>query len=126
MEVFMKKAAVSLILFCLILTAMNAAEKRPMTVDDALNMIGIGNVMISPDGQWVFYSRSELEWDKNKRKSTYFLIPAKGGESFRYIGEEGGSSFQFSPDGTFLALKRTVDKKSQIFLMRTVGTSLFL
>ncbi|MBU1474007.1 MAG: hypothetical protein KJ727_09095 [Acidobacteria bacterium] len=122
----MKKAAVSLILFCLILTAMNAAEKRPMTVDDALNMIGIGNVMISPDGQWVFYSRSELEWDKNKRKSTYFLIPAKGGESFRYIGEEGGSSFQFSPDGTFLALKRTVDKKSQIFLMRTVGTSLFL
>ncbi|MBU1186412.1 MAG: hypothetical protein KJ908_05935 [Acidobacteria bacterium] len=122
----MKKAAVSLILFCLILTAMNAAEKRPMTVDDALNMIGIGNVMISPDGQWVFYSRSELEWDKNKRKSTYFLIPAEGGESFRYIGEEGGSSFQFSPDGTFLALKRTVDKKSQIFLMRTVGTSLFL
>ncbi|MBU1338790.1 MAG: hypothetical protein KKD56_06965 [Acidobacteria bacterium] len=122
----MKKAAVSLILFCLILTAMNAAEKRPMTVDDALNMIGIGNVMISPDGQWVFYSRSELEWDKNKRKSTYFLIPAKGGESFRYIGEEGGSSFQFSPDGTFLALKRTVDKKSQIFLMRTVGTSLSL
>lgn len=122
----MKKAAVSLILFCLILTAVNAAEKRPMTVDDALNMIGIGNVMISPDGQWVFYSRSELEWDKNKRKSTYFMIPSTGGESFRYIGEEGGRSFQFSPDGTFLALKRTVDKKSQIFLMRTVGTSLFL
>ncbi|MCJ7682525.1 MAG: S9 family peptidase, partial [Candidatus Aminicenantes bacterium] len=117
----MKKATVSIFLFCLILTAMGAAEKRPMTVDDALNMIGIGNVMISPDGQWVFYSQSELEWDKNKRKSTYFMIPAGGGESFRYLGEEGGSSFQFSPDGTYLALKRLVDKKSQIFLMRMAG-----
>ena len=117
----MRKAATTFFLLLLILTWPGASEKRPMTVDDTLNMVGIGNVLISPDGQWVFYSQSELEWDKNKRKSTYYMIPSTGGEAFRYIGEGGGSSFQFSPDGTYLSLKRTVDKKSQIFLIRTTG-----
>ena len=31
-----------------------------MTVDDALNMVRIGNVMMSPDGENVFYSHYTL------------------------------------------------------------------
>ena len=97
------------------------AEKRPMTTDDALNMVSVGNALISPDGNWVFFSKSELNWEKNKRDSKYYMIPAAGGEAFQYISEAGGSAFAFSPDGKYLSLKRTVDKKSQIFLMHTSG-----
>lgn len=94
---------------------------RAMTVDDALDMKSVGSALMSPDGNWVFYSMSELNWKENKRESKYFMIPAEGGEAFQYIGEEGGSGFQFSPDGRYLSFTRTVDKNRQIFLMRTTG-----
>lgn len=92
-----------------------------MTVDDMLAMIPLGDVRMSPDGERVFFSKSELDWEKNTRKKTYFMIPASGGKAVQYIGEEGGSSFQFSPDGAFLAFKRSVDKASQIFIMNLKG-----
>lgn len=96
-------------------------NRRPMTADDALNMVRVGNVLISPNGQWVFYSLSELDWKENKRKSEYYMIPADEGDAFQYIGEDGGNSFQFSPNGEYFTFKRSVEKKSQLFLMRTLG-----
>ena len=95
--------------------------RRPMTTDDGLNMKRVGGALMSPDGRWVFYSQSELDWKENKRKTTYYMIPAEGGDAFQYIGDAGGSAFQFSPDGRYLSFKRNVDKKQQLFLMRTAG-----
>jgi dipeptidyl aminopeptidase/acylaminoacyl peptidase len=92
-----------------------------MTTDDGLNMARVGGAIMSPDGEWVFYSKSELNWKENKTDTKYYMVSAEGGEPFQYIGEAGGSSFQFSPDGKHLSFKRSVDKKQQIFLMRTVG-----
>jgi len=96
-------------------------DRRPMTTDDVLNLVQVGDVLISPDGNHVFFSRSTLNWEKNKRESRYYMIPAAGGESFQYIGEAGGSAFRFSPDGNFLAFIRKVDKKNQVFLMPCSG-----
>ena len=101
--------------------AQEPSEPRPMTVDDALDMVDVGGALMSPDGEWVFYSRDELNWDDNERETTYYLVAASGGDPFQYIGEEGGSSFEFSPDGTYLTFKRDVDDESQIFWMRTAG-----
>ena len=101
---------------------------RPMTVDDALDLVSVGSPMISPDGNWVFYSERKLDWDENKFNTKYYLAPADGGDAFQYIGEESGNSFQFSPDGTYFTSKRIVfaserrvDGKQQIFWMRTAG-----
>ena len=104
--------------------AAEAAEPqgpRPMTVDDALDMVGVGGALMSPDGEWVLFSKSELDWDENERNTKWYLIPSSGGEAFEYIGEEGGGSFQFSPDGQYLTLTRSVDDDRQIFWMRTAG-----
>jgi len=122
-EVSMKKIILSwvLFLFCLSIIYAQDANLRPMTVDDALNMVRLRNVRMSPDGKWVFFSKSELDWEKNKRKTKHFMIPASGGEAFQFIGDAGGSSFQFSPDGKYLSFKRAVDKKNQIFVMRLKG-----
>ena len=94
---------------------------RPMTVDDALDMVGVGGAIMSPDGEWVLFSKSELDWGENERTTKWYMIPSSGGEAFEYIGEDGGSSFQFSPDGTYLTLTRSVDDKRQIFWLRTAG-----
>ncbi len=119
----MKKTVIFILTMALTLSAgsIQAQEKKPFTADDALNMVRVGNPLISPDGKWVLYSQSELNWEKNKRDTTYHMISAEGGESFQYIGEEGGSDFKFSPDGRFLTFKRKVDKDQQLFLMRTSG-----
>jgi Tol biopolymer transport system component len=119
----MKKIILSWVLFffCFSILYSQDANLRPMNVDDALNMASLRNVRMSPDGKWVFFSKSELDWEKNKRKTKHFMIPAHGGEPIQFISDAGGSSFQFSPDGKYLSFKRTVDKKSQIFVMRLKG-----
>jgi dipeptidyl aminopeptidase/acylaminoacyl peptidase len=94
-----------------------------MTVDDSLDMPSVGGATMSPDGNSVLYSKSELNWKENKRDTKWYLVPAGGspGDAFQFIGDAGGSSVQFSPDGKHLSLKRNVDGKSQIFWMRTGG-----
>ncbi len=123
----MKKFCLHFFLILLIIIPIYAQEPnlRPMTVDDALNMVRLGNAQMSPDGKWVFFSKSELDWGKNKRNKRYFMIPASGGKAVQYIGDSGGSSFQFSPDGKYLSFRRTVDKNSQVFMMSLKGGEAF-
>jgi dipeptidyl aminopeptidase/acylaminoacyl peptidase len=97
------------------------AQKRAMTTDDILNMTNPGAALISPDGSFVIYGKSELKWEDNKRETTYYYIPADSGKSYQYIGKEGGSDLKFSPDGKFISLKRSVDDKQQLFLLPTRG-----
>ncbi len=97
------------------------SARRPMTVDDAVNMIRIADVLMSPDGEWVFFSESELDWDENKRRKKYYMIPAGGGEAIQFIGDAGGESFQFSPDGKYLSFLRSVGDNDQVHWMRTAA-----
>ena len=92
-----------------------------MTVDDVLRMVRLGNVLLSPDGTQVFYSVSELDWDKNRRRTRYFMVPFSGGEPRTYIGDAGGRSFRFSPDGGYLTFTRNVDDEAQVFGLPTGG-----
>jgi dipeptidyl aminopeptidase/acylaminoacyl peptidase len=92
-----------------------------MTTDDGLNMVRVSGALMSPDGQWVLYQQSELDWKENKRTNKYFMVPSNGGEAYQYIGEDGGSAFQFSPDGRYISFRRSVDDKQQLFIMRTSG-----
>lgn len=99
-----------------------AQDRRPMTTDDAIDLVNVGNATISPDGSWVIFSRSELDWEENERKTTWWRVPSDGSEApYRFIGEEGASGVRVSPDGRWLSFTRTVDEKSQLFLMRTDG-----
>ena len=97
------------------------ASPRPMTVDDSLDMDSVGGALMSPDGEWVLFSKNQLDWEENERTTKWYMIPSSGGEAFEYIGDEGGGSFQFSPDGKYLTLSRSVDGDRQIYWMRTAG-----
>ena len=95
--------------------------RRAMSVDDGLEMTEIEDALMSPDGEWVFYSQSELDWKENKRQTKYYMVAASGDEAFQYIGEAGGSQFEFSPDGRYLSFVRPIDDKKQLFHMRVAG-----
>ena len=68
---------------------------RSMTVDDSLNMDSVGGALMSPGGEWVLFSKNQLDWDENERNTKWYMIPSSGAEAFEYIGDEGGGSFQF-------------------------------
>ena len=117
------RVAISVLASLLVAASLVAQDSapRPMTVDDGLNMIRIADVLMSPDGEWVFFSKSELDWDENKRKKKYYMVPAGGGEAIQFIGDAGGESFRFSPDGKYLSFIRPVDDNDQVYWMRTAG-----
>ncbi len=96
-------------------------SRRPMTADDMLEMVRVDEAVMSPDGEWVLYRKSELDWKKNKRRKTYHLVPSVGGSSYQYLNEEGTESPKFSPDGQWLAFTRKVEKVAQLFVIRTAG-----
>jgi dipeptidyl aminopeptidase/acylaminoacyl peptidase len=119
----MKRIIVAIIATALTVSSLLALDivRRPMTVDDAINMIRVENVLMSPDGKRVFFSKSEAAWDENKRQQRHYMISSDGGEAIQFIGENGGSEFQFSPDGRYLSFLRPVDDKEQVFWMRISG-----
>ena len=111
------------------------ATPRPMTVDDAIDMVQVGGGLMSPDGQYVLFEETTLDWDKNKRKSKQFMAAADGSDRWQFLNEDGGSAFQFSPDGKYLTFLRQTKSKegggkggkagnenrTQIFWMRAKG-----
>ncbi|MDX5422458.1 MAG: S9 family peptidase [Hymenobacteraceae bacterium] len=98
-----------------------AAQKQAMTTDDGLNMVQLSDAILSPDGKSVIFSKSELNWGKNKRETTYHHLATTGGGSYQYLGEDGGSALSYSPDGKYIALKRKAEDHQQLFLMPTAG-----
>jgi dipeptidyl aminopeptidase/acylaminoacyl peptidase len=113
----------------LVVAAMVSAQetKRPMTVDDALDMVQVSSPVISPDGKWVLYSRSELKWKDNKRESRFYMIPASGGEAFQFLSGENDSSPAWSPDSksiAFLSNRGAAGAEGggrQVYLIRADG-----
>ena len=110
-----------LILATLCLTINTSAQKRAMTTDDGLNMVQLRGAFISPDGNHIIYGKSELDWAKNKRNTKYHSVRPDGSDDYQFLGKDGGGNIQFSPDGKYISLTRTVDKKSQLFLLRVGG-----
>ena len=54
-------------------------EQRAMSTDDGPDMVQVGGAMISPDGSWVLFSRSELNWEENERETTWWRVSVEGG-----------------------------------------------
>ncbi len=103
------------------LPAATAADKRPMTVDDMLDVVKVGDVAMTPDGSRVFYSERRLNWDTNKYEKTFFMVSSEGGEPEPFVRKDGGEQFRISPDGRYLSLLREVEKRPQVFLMSLGG-----
>ncbi len=108
-------------LLILVISPLCSLAQEKLTTDDGLNMVNLSTSLLSPDGKTVLYGKSELDWAKNKRKTTYYKRNLKSKEEYQFFGKEGASSVQFSPDGKYISLKRKGKEFQQIFLMRAEG-----
>jgi dipeptidyl aminopeptidase/acylaminoacyl peptidase len=86
--------------------APQSAKPRLMTVRDAQNMASVGSPAISPNDQWVLYTRTVRDWDDAQlRTRTHIWRVKMDGTGARQLtfGDANTTSPQWFPDGTRIA-----------------------
>jgi dipeptidyl aminopeptidase/acylaminoacyl peptidase len=105
-----------------------AQAKRPITLDDHSKIVGVGDPQRSPDGQWVAYTVSTIDAEKDRRNTDIWMVKWDGSEQLQLTSSpDGESSPRWSPDGKYLAFvaSRGTDeekkKGGQIWLLNRAG-----
>ena len=68
-----------------------AAERRPMEPLDVLKVEQLNNPEISPDGNWLLYERSVLNWKAGERFTDIHVSRVDGSEARRMTFTEDKS-----------------------------------
>ncbi len=111
-------------------TAAPSQARRPMTLVDLLEVPGVGDPQLSPDGRQVVFIISKADWEANSRVTHLWRINADGtGLTQLTNGTRSENSPAWSPDGTRIAFitQRTgiqseeTPRTSQIFLISNSG-----
>ena len=99
------------------------AQRRPITIDDFFALRTIGDPQISPDGDWVAYTLTTRDLEKDKTETRIWMSSLAGGDPIPMTAE-GYSARRprWSPDGRYLAfLAARDDKKTQVWTLNRLG-----
>lgn len=129
--------SVSIILSMLVSTSITAlaqdGERRPFRPDDVNRLMDVGDIAISPDGDWIAYSVGTHDVADDEIVSDLFMVRWDGSERIRltHTDDESESLPRFSPDGRHLAFIATraaessedddPAAKSQVWLLNRAG-----
>jgi dipeptidyl aminopeptidase/acylaminoacyl peptidase len=111
-----------------LLTPAHAAEapkKRDITLDDLAKLQRVGGPVVSPDGEWVVYSVSQVDTKEDKSQTHLWMVKWDGSIDLQLTyGKEGASSPKFSPDGryiSFISSRPGSAKGDQVWVMDRRG-----
>ncbi len=103
---------------------LSAAPKGGMNFIDLLEIPSVSNMILSPDGSKVLFSKSKADWEKNKLLRHFFRIGSDGSALLQMTNGSGSESGAiWSPDGSWIAFvdKRSDDDKRQIYILNNSG-----
>jgi dipeptidyl aminopeptidase/acylaminoacyl peptidase len=105
--------------------AADAPKKRAINLDDLAREQRVGGPVVSPDGEWVLYSVSQIDTKEDKRQSHLWMVKWDGSGRLQLTyGKEGESEPRFSPDGkyiSFLSSRPGPAKGNQLWVMDRRG-----
>jgi dipeptidyl aminopeptidase/acylaminoacyl peptidase len=110
----------ALSLMCLTATVL----AHPFQVEDMQNLSRVGEVRISPDGQWAVFTVTRSDLAKNRSATNLWRVSTAGGEpeQLTFVGHGSNSTPRWSPDGRYLYfLSSRVDDKPQVFRLSVAG-----
>jgi dipeptidyl aminopeptidase/acylaminoacyl peptidase len=105
--------------------AADAPKKRDITLDDLAKLQRVGGPVVSPDGDWIVYSVSQVDSKEDKSQSHLWMVKWDGSVDLQLTyGKEGASSPKFSPDGryiSFISSRPGPAKGDQVWIMDRRG-----
>ncbi|MBZ5536122.1 MAG: S9 family peptidase [Acidobacteriia bacterium] len=101
---------------------MNAAEKHPLTFDDLMKVQRVADPQISPDGNWVAYSVTAVDKEKNTKNADIWMVPSAGGQAQQLTrSQKSDDRPRWSPDGKEIAFISMRDGSSQVWVLPANG-----
>ncbi len=101
-----------------------AQTPRPLEIEDQYAVKRVGSPEIRPDGQWVAYTVSTTNLEKDESKTQIWMVSTRGGDPIPLtMSGASASSPKWSPDGQFLSFtaSRGEDAKSQVWVLERRG-----
>jgi dipeptidyl aminopeptidase/acylaminoacyl peptidase len=105
-----------------LLCALLPAQKAPFTAEALLKIKRIADPQISPDGQWVAFSVTSIEVEKNTRPRQVWIVPLAGGAAREITTDGNNDTARWAPDSKRLAFVSTRGGSSQIWTMNPDGS----
>jgi dipeptidyl aminopeptidase/acylaminoacyl peptidase len=102
---------------------LRAQSKRPLQSDDIFEIKTVSDPRISPDGNWIAYTVSQLDRKEDNSDTDIYMAPTSGGAAIKLTGsKKPETSPRWSPDGRYLAFLSSRDgKKTQVYLLDRRG-----
>ncbi len=117
----MKKITIFIIGY-LLLSLPAMSQKRAINVDDLWAIRRVGTFTLSPDGNWIAYTITQYNMEKNSQNTDIYLIRSVGGSSRQLTTSPAYDGNPcWSPDGSFLSFISTRDGTPQIYVISMNG-----
>jgi dipeptidyl aminopeptidase/acylaminoacyl peptidase len=118
-------ASAALLLSVVLHASPEAAERRPVTLDDQYALRDVSEPAVSPDGAWVAYTVETIDPKEDESQSDVWMTSWDGQRTLRLTTSKQGESMpRFSPDGQYLAFlsgRGDDDEIDQIWLLNRSG-----
>lgn len=99
-----------------ICAAVAVAQERRFTIDDLLKVRRVSDPQLSPKGDLVAFTITDVDKVANRSSTQIFLVPLSGGEPRQLTNDANSSTTpRWSPDGEKLAFISARDGESQIW-----------
>src|SRR5437667_1038434 len=105
-----------------IVSAIAAADRRPLAIDDLLRAERLSDPQLSPDGKSIAYVVTRADKVENRTDSDVWLVPVVGGEPRQLTaGPKHDRHPRWSPDGRWLVFESNRGGAFQIYLIAADG-----
>jgi dipeptidyl aminopeptidase/acylaminoacyl peptidase len=108
------------------LMAQTPAKPHPMTLDDVFRVKNVGNLKVSPDGNWVLYTVSSVDLKADHATTDLWMVSWDGKQDVQltYGYEGSASSPEWSPDGKYISFSSSRKGKvegTQVWVLSRTG-----
>ena len=105
--------------------AADPPKKRDINLDDLAKLQRVGAPVVSPDGEWVAYTVSQVDAKDDKSLTHLWMVKWDGSVHLQLTyDKEGASAPKFSPDGryiSFMSSRPGTVKGDQVWVMDRRG-----